>query len=398
MKYAGVLIALVCGAAAVAGAPTQYRVTHIVPPDADATLDLQGLDDRGQVLMNIQFPTTGWRAFLWTAQSGFRMLSPEYSTAVSYARDLNNLGQVTGRLNLGGPMQSVDAVVWEADGTLTYILQNAGGTVEPRRVSDSGVVYAYVDDDQQGGPGQSVSLHSWTMESGLTQIPVPSGAHGLYLFGVNDSGVAAGSRFSGEYPYENRAGVIEDNIWHELPTPDGFTDSTAFDINSSGMVLGIAWDDSDSVTHNIVWMPDGSVLELGTEYELRVLNENGQAAGWSHLGPEIVVWSLQDRLQTIDYYPFNGFSHGGDIWLNNEGQILVEGWPDDIGYLLTPNPCPGDAMDDLRVDLDDLQSVLASFGTHVPVGTGADLAGLDGYVNIDDLNAVLSAWGRECTE
>lgn len=55
-------------------------------------------------------------------------------------------------------------------------------------------------------------------------------------------------------------------------------------------------------------------------------------------------------------------------------------------------PCPGDADDNLVVNLDDLNLVLSNFGT---TGAQGDVNG-DGIVNLDDLNEVLSNFGNTC--
>jgi len=56
--------------------------------------------------------------------------------------------------------------------------------------------------------------------------------------------------------------------------------------------------------------------------------------------------------------------------------------------------CPGDLTGDLRVDLSDLNKVLAHFGTQNPAGD----ANGDGTVDLADLNLVLTHFGRVCGE
>lgn len=57
--------------------------------------------------------------------------------------------------------------------------------------------------------------------------------------------------------------------------------------------------------------------------------------------------------------------------------------------------CPGDASDNLTVDIDDLNIVLSSWASLVTPGSVGDIV-CDGVIDIDDLNAVLSAWGATC--
>lgn len=56
-------------------------------------------------------------------------------------------------------------------------------------------------------------------------------------------------------------------------------------------------------------------------------------------------------------------------------------------------PCPGDMNGDSAVDVDDLNEVLAAWGTSGPLGD----ANNDLTVDVDDLNEVLSNWGGSCS-
>lgn len=73
----------------------------------------------------------------------------------------------------------------------------------------------------------------------------------------------------------------------------------------------------------------------------------------------------------------------------------------DLIYLHRNTPaapaCPGDVNNSGGVDIDDLNGVLAPFGTNVGKGHPADVANSDGLVDIDDLNVVLANWGAACS-
>lgn len=58
--------------------------------------------------------------------------------------------------------------------------------------------------------------------------------------------------------------------------------------------------------------------------------------------------------------------------------------------------CPADIDTSGTIDIDDLNAVLAAFGSNVGVGSPTDVAGNDGVVDIDDLNVVLAAFGSAC--
>lgn len=98
-----------------------------------------------------------------------------------------------------------------------------------------------------------------------------------------------------------------------------------------------------------------------------------------------------------------------DVYINDAGQILFasdySGVVTGDGLFLmtvaTPPACPGDisgpgGMPDGQVDIDDLNALLSAFGTSVGVGDPRDVANNDGFVDIDDLNVVLSAFGSAC--
>lgn len=63
-----------------------------------------------------------------------------------------------------------------------------------------------------------------------------------------------------------------------------------------------------------------------------------------------------------------------------------------------PPSCPGDVTGpggtpDGVVDVDDLNAILSAWGTSVGMGSPLDLANDDGFIDVDDLNVVLSNWG-----
>ncbi|MCA9283299.1 MAG: hypothetical protein KDA30_14810, partial [Phycisphaerales bacterium] len=57
-----------------------------------------------------------------------------------------------------------------------------------------------------------------------------------------------------------------------------------------------------------------------------------------------------------------------------------------------PPACPGDIDNSGGVDVDDLNAILSAWGTVVGIGDPRDLANNDGLIDVDDLNIVLSNW------
>lgn len=58
--------------------------------------------------------------------------------------------------------------------------------------------------------------------------------------------------------------------------------------------------------------------------------------------------------------------------------------------------CPADLDMSGTIDIDDLNTILASFGANVGIGSPIDLAGDNGVIDIDDLNVILASFGANC--
>ncbi|MCB9842396.1 MAG: hypothetical protein H6812_03980 [Phycisphaeraceae bacterium] len=64
-----------------------------------------------------------------------------------------------------------------------------------------------------------------------------------------------------------------------------------------------------------------------------------------------------------------------------------------VGIQPAPPVCPGDIDNSGGVDVDDLNAILSAFGGPVPPGDPRDLANNDGLIDVDDLNVVLANFG-----
>ncbi|MCA9306801.1 MAG: hypothetical protein KDA16_09720 [Phycisphaerales bacterium] len=89
--------------------------------------------------------------------------------------------------------------------------------------------------------------------------------------------------------------------------------------------------------------------------------------------------------------PFARFEIFGYAELAGDGTNNPGQWV----RLVTPS-CPGDVNGDMMVDVDDLNAILSAWGTNVGAGDPRDLANNDGIVDVDDLNVVLGNWGNNC--
>ncbi len=137
-------------------------------------------------------------------------------------------------------------------------------------------------------------------------------------------------------------------------------------------------------------------------------NESTDATGVMILQPGIYYIAVSGP----DHVPVSG---GGPIF--NIGGLFEVSGPDGAGGLsslvdwnglpligdyeiemqgVVFPPCPGDATLDGIVDVDDLNAVLSNWNGPVPPNALGDVTG-DGFVDVDDLNEVLSNWAStEC--
>ncbi|MCA9306115.1 MAG: PQQ-dependent sugar dehydrogenase [Phycisphaerales bacterium] len=102
-----------------------------------------------------------------------------------------------------------------------------------------------------------------------------------------------------------------------------------------------------------------------------------------------------------DELPFFIYS----VSVDEDGELLIAGNTVDgkgtILRVIAATSCLGDVtgaggMPDGVVDVDDLNAILSAWGTMVPSGSRLDLANDDGVIDVDDLNVVLSNWAVTC--
>ena len=114
--------------------------------------------------------------------------------------------------------------------------------------------------------------------------------------------------------------------------------------------------------------------------------------------PEPMIVGTVQPAQSFD--AFDGLDADGAWVLEvNDIRLFDEGQLRNVCLTVTftpPPPCAGDTDGSGTVDFDDLNTVLAQWGTAGPEGDVFPPGGGDGSVNFDDLNAVLVGWGEIC--
>lgn len=326
------------------------------------------------------------------------------------------------------------------------------------------------------GYGQAVS---WDDPGVAPFAPIPGLPNqtgepflGNFPYGINNAGAIVGQSVDGTNPFfgTSRAFLFRDGRVEDLSgvAGPGTSATIAIDINEPGQVCGIV--SIDGVERVFVLDPRAGTTILppmvdpsgGTEMMRPIaMNDQGQIVGVSEVyvpldpnDPSLVqvephgfLWDGQAYEDLGGVYPidinnlgqiagsraaaweYGAVTHAvvrldrewidlNDIMLpqscrvlaraqaiNDAGQILaVEHWCQQSvfihhrTYLFTPlEACPSDVTEDGVVDVDDLFAVILAWGPcQAPAACAADIApigALDGEVNIDDLFAVINAWG-----
>ena len=239
--------------------------------------------------------------------TGLTMINPS-GASNSYGVAINASGQVLVRGD------NYSAILWSA-GTSTQITNDfyASGevTVQERgALNDSGQVVGYALD------ASDENCHFvWSSGSGMTEVFV---GDIVEVKAINNSGSVVGEAAGNGFVWNNGSTTA-------LTTPYN-NGSYAHDINSSGQVVGRAYD-ADWNDVAIRWESNGDMTLIGSGY-MGAINDSGHAVGNSYdvvSGfTRAIYWdgtattSLGALGATDDSYAY-GINNLGDVVGNNEG-------------------------------------------------------------------------------
>jgi len=189
----------------------------------------------------------------------------------SFAYGINNTGQVVGDATLPG---DTSGHAFMYDGIIHDLGTLGGSNSSAWAISNAGEVVG--ESALTGDRNSHAFLYT---QRTMLDLSKPA-ERGSWALGVNDRGqvVGGGDVGSGAFLYNDGASV-------DLGTLAGYPDNTAYGINSTGQVVGIAQDSSYSV--NRAWVYNNGVMkDLGTlggsSAGADKINDRLQIVGWAN--------------------------------------------------------------------------------------------------------------------
>jgi probable HAF family extracellular repeat protein len=338
-------------------------------------------------------------AFRYSAATGMQdlgMLSGGHGVVVT---GVNALGHVIGFWVVGEESVS-QAFVFTDENGLQGLGSLGGGSTWPGAINNASAIVG----DSRVGPLPS-HRHAFHWQTGVMIDLGTFGGVSSFATDISESGIIVGTAL--DETFNSHAFVFTDeNGLQTLSLPKDATSSGALMVNEAGMVLvsfmrenfnaGMALVKLDGGTIDIPLLdgfPTGSAIAMnnvghiiGANVKVIGSNEIVSAFYWSE---ETGTIQLDDAI--ISDLPWTIFN---PVAINDADEILVHGFvgDDERSAFLRP-ALAGDVNGDRVITIDDLLAVINAWGQCPAAGScAADFEG-DGVVNIDDLLTVINNWG-----
>ncbi|MCL5105227.1 MAG: DUF3466 family protein [Armatimonadetes bacterium] len=236
---------------------------------------------------------------------------PGYDSSIPVA--LNNHGEVVGYSLTAGSSGQAHSFLYSG-GVMTDLNTLTGANVAVYDINDSGVIVGSLTHYAPDGQCARYTAFVWDPAEGLNDLDALSPNGVSYAVAINNNGEVTGDSDSRGFIWNRTSGM------RAIPTfGGGFGE--AYDVNSQGLVVGIAQSPDDQLP----FAYDGSTFidltgELGAHSRPYRINDSGQIAGILYPGhaflwSEAVGMHYLGSLDEGDYYD----SISG---LNNSGQIV----------------------------------------------------------------------------
>lgn len=359
----------------------------------------QRVNSAGEIAGDFQFNsiTTAMR---YTPALGPKPLAVPAGTSQSIATGINELGAIVGRYTAGS---GTVGAMWSPAGVLTTLPTPAGtwSYSTPSMINDNGVVCGFTTLIQP--VTDIVQAWRWTPKGGYQLLPRLAGISAACR-DINNAG-----QIAGQSTIPN--GLVHACMWQpsgtpvDLGVPPGATQSYALAINNAGAVCGT------TVGNEVPWVWTAAngmraLPDFGFKAAAFDINSSGWILGWADTAPfetVPVVWDPQGNLYNIyALVDQSRFYFPGDflvpIAISDTNLIVVRGYDFTAGgdpvvlmfRVIGPAPCTTDLDHDGQTGSSDIARLLSAWGT--AGAAGEDLDG-NGSVGSSDVAVLLSAWG-----
>lgn len=304
-------------------AQSTYSLSPIDPPVAAVSVFAGGLDDAGNVLLNVAVTQNGRE--LWVSgPSGVRKLTTVPSQKLPYAVDLANSGRVLGTMD-GRP------TVWNPFGQPRF-LRHATNSLSTEIAAGTSAGWlvgaAYFFGGYEGGP---VVPTLWVQDQ-LVLLDAPPGSIRAWCTDINEHHRIVGGCAIPTGPSSARGmGWVRDGLQPPVSIgwPDGQQLNLLTSVNNGGEAVGYAYSTS-GVVESFRWN-DGIFTTVPGAGALLEIARDGTALGLIENYPLQLVeptvsigahaWNLQ---QLLDPVSGAGWDLISAVNINDSGQIVCD--------------------------------------------------------------------------
>ncbi|MEZ6212414.1 MAG: hypothetical protein R3B46_14425 [Phycisphaerales bacterium] len=260
----------------------------------------------------------------------------------------------------------------------------------------------------------------WTSATGMQELESLANGNNRASVVSSDGTVVAGfaqgsfSRTPAMWDGPTGVGML-------LDPPNGDVIGEVHGMSDDGTILLCEWgaNDGSNDVNAVKWTALGGPEVIGAGQLIpgwsgipEDIADNGTIVGFDFLLGNRRAWIQPGGTGPLvlmrDFVLSNGGTippelASGQIWvaqaISADGTKIIGHGGGSYAWLITitgvPSACAGDANETNFVDVDDLNIVLSNWNKAVYFGTNGDVDG-SGFVDVDDLNEVLSNWNQGC--